>query len=371
METSPVLVVVTGIPPSLARKRREMTLRLLTYHAKSHGLEVLVIKPSQIAKGKAWRGFQYDDGQHQWYQRSLNPKSEDFVVFDAMYLADLRVNRSVYQRAVAYLERHHIAYFNPAIGNKAILYRLLRTKSANVPVPWTAVVSHPQEVIRALAERECLWFKPVIGSGGRNMLLLSNVAKKRVRVEGDRFFGRIIRREVSWSELRRLLRIALEARSYFMQENVNLRETADGRRMDLRITVQRDVKGDWRTVARTLRIGARHSVVTNFHAGGKIESCTHWSPRVAQLLGTVGITKRTLEAAADVAVRAATRLGDAYPTLGLLGVDVGVDKDDKLYVYDCNSRPGRDILTNLEISKSMREVAGHAAALVAKQRANL
>ena len=75
---------------------------------------------------------------------------------------------------------------------------------------------------------------------------------------------------------------------------------------------------------------------------------------------TTGMTTNDTERAAHLALQVAQCIQQEYPLVGLLGIDIGQDVEGSQYVYDCNSRPGKDILTEEEVRRFMFQVAGFA-----------
>lgn len=357
-----MLVVVTGDGPELAgRGRRTKTFRYLARVACEHGLPVFFTTPARfrfpsVIGGPAAHhsdGWVYRmDSERFWRHREVL-RPTDVVVYDAMYLGDLQRQKDVYQRVHRSWIAHGYRFFNPILPAKDVLYRSLQKHDiapALLPKTWMGVT--PEKVLRLLEVQQRVWLKPVIGSGGRNIMVLDKRSDGRYHVVAERFFGeRRIDRCVSARQALELLRGALRRRSYMAQEEVPLNHTEDGRKVDFRATVVRGQGNDWRTIALTARIGASGSLLTNFHAGGKAQSLTSTNLLTPSLAdGTVEDLLQHLRLGAQ---RVAAVLQRHSPRLGLLGVDLGTTADGRVYVYDFNGRPGRDILRDVEIYQMM------------------
>lgn len=296
---------------------------------------------------------------------------EHGILYDAMYLSDLKAQRRAYHRAIACAKRSGCLVFNPKLPPKDELHRLLAEVSRaddrpSEPLHIAVPVSHLHVDVNQMKHllhntSRPMWFKPVYGSGGRNMLLIAPLGREKYRVRGARFFDADVSAQWSERELLKQVQKALQRREYLLQEDVDLIQTADGRRVDFRVTLARGSDGLWSVAAITARYARPGNMLTNFHAGGSIRSLTAFEESTAHALTEVGLTRRDLERITLCAIQAAQKISREYPLVGLLGIDVGVSASEgRAYVYDCNSRPGRDILTDCEIEETMRQVAKFA-----------
>jgi YheC/D like ATP-grasp len=354
-----MLVAVTGRPPDVSKTRRSQAFMNLWHWTQHVGLPFLVTTPEAIAmqshQVSGWT-FSQDGTIPSW---EFATEQCEPVIYDAMYLADLKRHKTGYRRLLRNFHANNIPVFNPVLPAKDKVYRALmkrRKDEALLPKTWFDVTA--EQVLRLLRETPRLWLKPTYGSGGRNMMFIRRVGVGRYQVIADRFYGERVRRELISSELATLITGARKYRRYMAQEHIALRETADFRKVDLRVTVQRDQTGKWGTTAMTGRCGAKGSVLTNYHAGGNITSLTERGAVCRKWLAGVGMTEQDLTRTEHCALTAARRVQRLDGNVGLLGLDIGQAEDGQHYVYDCNGRPGRDILTDGEVDAFMKAVAG-------------
>lgn len=357
-----LLIALTGGPPKIARRvRRTRTFEHLGAFASELGHNLLITTPKDWSypRGRV-QGWNYvgQDGKHLW--RRTEASLFNYVVYDAMYLADLKQHRTDYRKWRKYMEEQPVPSFNPVLPAKDAVYQDLVFSGRLAPhVPETRYQVQPDWVISRLKQGQSLWLKPTYGSGGRNMLWIRQLGGDRFKVVGERFYGKSLRQVVDEARLRKIVNYAFHNRSYMAQEHIPLLHTTDRRKFDLRVTVQRNHTGQWQVVALTGRFGSPGSALTNFHAGGRVESLTHPSAEQLLRLKEMGMTEADLAQSAGLALAAAERLQQSHATLGLLGVDIGQSVAGKQYIYDFNGRPGRDILTNQEIQTAMYCVAGY------------
>lgn len=357
-----VFVVVTGGPPEQSNApRRSHAFLSLAAAAREVNLPLLITLPRSFVQPGAVSGWAFDPQRGGFGRTQTRPVLARTVLFDALYLSELDTHRRDLKLLRRKLNRLRIPFFNPAVAGKDSIYRSLEQADLGPgAVPFTCYQVTPRTVITLLRERPQLWLKPVTGSGGRNIVFVRRRPNHRYEVVAERLYGKCVRREMDQAEFTRFINLNAKRRRLLAQEDVPLLRTADGRSVDFRVTVGRDMSGAWEVVAITRRTAADGSVLTNYHAGGQIESVTSPTRDSRRALADIGLSVRDLSPLREVAVAVANRLSLDYPTLGLLGIDIGCTADGRPYVYDCNARPGRDILTDEEMEDSMRRVAGFA-----------
>jgi hypothetical protein len=357
-----VLIAITGWSPvAKSNRRRELAFRALASAAIKYNVPLVITSPSKLLGGKYFSGWTCSKqngniiwGKSMW---SLTPKA---VVYDAMYLRDLKSHRSSYRRLLVRLRQDKTLIFNPVLPAKDELYRVLtKSKIDGGRLPRTVTSISPAGVLRMLDGNNRLWLKPVFGSGGRNIAFIERQPSGKYLVVVERHRNRRLQEELGRAGLLELVRQLTRHRTYMAQEHVDLASTPDGRKIDFRITVQRKDTGAWDVTATTVRLGAPGSVLTNFHAGGKVRSLTR-ADESREFLEGLGVTPTDIHQMKQLALRVARRLQSYYPSLGILGLDVGHTQAGEFFVYDFNGRPGRDILTDEEVVRFMDSVAGYA-----------
>lgn len=362
-----MFTVVTGGPPGQVEAPRRMHAFVsLAAAAGQYDLPLFITTPKSLAaQARTVAGWAYESRDGAFIRTRTAPFAHRTVVFDSLYLAELKPCSRDLKVMRRKLERLRVPFFNPAVPSKDVIYRTLeRADLGPGMIPFTCYQVTPRIVIGMLGEHERLWLKPVTGSGGRNIVFVRRRPNHRYEVIAERLYGKSVKREMDQAEFTRFLSSAGTRRRLLLQEDVPLLETADGRKVDFRVTLARDVSGDWGVVAVTRRTAAPGSVLTNYHAGGQIQSLTSMTKDARRALSEVGLAERHLSALRQVAVAAARQLTVDSPTLGLLGIDIGCVESGRPYVYDCNARPGRDILTDVEVADTMHRVAGYARYLL-------
>lgn len=306
-------------------------------------------------------GWVLDEKTIHWHR--VRKSLVDPVWVDFMYLKDLKKYAKSYNRILYFVKQHEHPCVNYPFSSKEQIYHLLANGGNSRPacLPDTSFVESVADIKTALRHQTVIWLKPIRGSGGRNIVRIEKRGHGRYHLFSPRLNTKNLNRSVASGQFHRFLRQTLRKRQYLLQEELALPEMPDGRKIDVRVTVSRDSVGDWVVTATTLRIGKQGQWVTNHHAGGQFLSVQ--SKRAPSVLRLAKLNVHDMRRCEVAAVRVARILQKHTENLGFLGIDVA-PIDECCYVYDCNTKPGRDILTNSEIWLMMKRLSAFLDYLV-------
>ncbi|QRF23850.1 hypothetical protein FY534_09395 [Alicyclobacillus sp. TC] len=357
-----MLIVITGqVPNPYMHPRRTLAYQFLSDEASREEKELFFLKPNHSMNGQNRSKFWMLSGQENLAIDDHSLQALHPVFYDFMYLSDLRLARSSYRDLLQDIRSRNFPLFNPEMPGKEKIFRFLSESAPlSEQLPMTIFDVTPKKVLRLLKDMPELWLKPVRGSGGRNSVFVQYLGHDDFHIVTEHFCGQQMDSMVNRYQLESLLRLAVQERRYLAQAHVPLLKTENQCTADLRITLVRNRQGDWEVVASTGRTSRAHSLFTNYHAGGKAVSLTYPSTEAKVWLQSVGMTLDDVYRAQQFASHVAQRLQTNLPHLGVLGMDIGQTKSGSQYVYDCNGRPGRDILNDLELERYMRSVVGFA-----------
>jgi glutathione synthase/RimK-type ligase-like ATP-grasp enzyme len=207
-----------------------------------------------------------------------------------------------------------------------------------------------------LNEFKMIYLKPINGTYGKGV----------IRVEKHQENGRVMYHYQQGIEKKQFLTLPAlyqtimkkkMKRSYIAQQGIHLLKYKKSL-FDLRIMVQRNLKGIWETTGIIGRVAHPKKIVTNYHSGGTPMSFkTIFKSYLSdiqineyhQILNKFGI---------DVAVT----MSKKYPMLNMLGIDVGVDKELFPWIIEVNTNPDLYIfkkLKNKAIFHKMYQYAKH------------
>ncbi|WP_068621661.1 YheC/YheD family protein [Paenibacillus tuaregi] len=162
---------------------------------------------------------------------------------------------------------------------------------------------------------------------------------------------------LSIDELYAVLIHKIQGREYLIQQGIDML-TYQRRKFDLRVLVQKNLKGEWETTGYIGRVAAHQKIITNHHGGGTalpIEHLLgpHMNERQLQLM---------IQELRQIGTLVGYQLQSAYPRLKELGLDVAVDAGFKAWILEVNTLPALFPFKELKdknIYKRIRKYAIH------------
>jgi len=119
--------------------------------------------------------------------------------------------------------------------------------------------------------------------------------------------------------------------------------TSNEQPYDVRVLVQKDQNGAWDITGMSARLGDKDNITSNLHGGGRVE-------QLSSLL-----EKEFDHNKANIIINEINRLVLSIPSflesnhgnLFELGIDIGIDRQGRVWVIEVNSKPGRKVFSLL------------------------
>ncbi|MFF2091983.1 YheC/YheD family protein [Paenibacillus sp. NPDC058174] len=237
--------------------------------------------------------------------------------------------------------RRKIPFFNWSFFNKSDVYKLLDNDPEALQHLPESISAPTSDKIKGLLEKHhFLYFKPTAGSLGIGIYRLTYHPKRgyfaRYR-KGDR---NVLLRFTHFHSLMRMLqaRHGSSLSGYVVQQGIRLIEI-DGCPIDFRFHMHKNGKNEWVPVGIGAKKAGRGSVTTHVKNGGSLMTPEHALNRTFN-----DKSGEVLEKAKEVAIRLSEAIERNYPhRLGELGLDIGIDKDGEIWMFEANAKPGRSI----------------------------
>ena len=270
------------------------------------------------------------------------------VVYDRLWgLAPLKAEAC--RAALRRLEAEFgVRVFNPDFGDKLAVYAHLSRDPDLAPHLPETLPASAEAIERLGSAYGTVFIKPARGRQGKGI----------VRAEQTGSGWKAAKTTESGSVAKGLfadpggvLRFAAgsDPAGFLVQQGLDL-VRPKGRAVDVRAIVQKDGGGRWRVSAVGARVGRPGGFVSNLHAGGTAMTL---SGLVRMLPRSRGSGRLAAEIKA-LALKTAERMSAAYPLLGELGLDFGIDRRGKLWLIEVNRQPGRALFARARIRKSWR-----------------
>lgn len=237
--------------------------------------------------------------------------------------------------------RKKIPFFNWSFFNKSEVYDLLKNeREANQHVP-ESIINPNHESIRSMLERhQFAYYKPSGGSLGIGIYRLTYLPKKGYFARYTKNGRNVLLHFKTFPRLMKMLeaRHGYGLRNYVIQQGVRLIEL-DGCPIDFRFHLHKNGKGEWSVVGIGAKKAGKGSVTTHVKNGGQL-----MAPKQALQYEFGERAVEMLTKAKSVTIFLAQAIERNYPhLLGELGFDIGIDRDEKIWMLEANAKPGRSI----------------------------
>jgi len=224
--------------------------------------------------------------------------------------------------------------------------------------PETVAFTGPDDLEALLRRHGRVFIKADYGSHGSDVIRIID------RQDGCLVQGRFGGKEVAEvftrrDQLQLFLTLLRAGTAWVVQQGIELPEVED-RLFDLRAIAQKDARGRWQVPLVLVRHAREGSVAANMAQGGTGFVADQVEERFGDLaaelpdLGELG-----REAAEKVAVALEARFG----LLGEIGVDIGVDRHGRPWIFEANAKPLHPTLPDLphSLTRYPLEYATHLA----------
>ncbi|HEX7056559.1 MAG TPA: YheC/YheD family protein [Bacilli bacterium] len=246
--------------------------------------------------------------------------------------------------------RRNIPIFNWRFFNKSEVYRLLQGEPEEKYVP-ESVVNPPPEKIKEMLERnQFVYLKPTGGSLGIGIYRLTYHPKKGYFCRYRRNGKNVLLRFNRFSALLDLLRKSRNLNHYVLQQGIRLIEI-DNCPIDFRFHMCKNGKNRWTVAGVGAKKAGRGSVTTHVRTGGQL-----MTPEAALAKTFGNRAEEILNNAKKAVISLCQAIERNYPhPLGEIGFDMGIDKNENIWMFEANSKPGRTIFKHPALKAQGRD----------------
>ncbi|GIM47895.1 hypothetical protein DNHGIG_34440 [Collibacillus ludicampi] len=244
-------------------------------------------------------------------------------------------------------DRYEIPIFNPDFFGKDEVYRLLlQSPVTSVYIPETKPLTS-LNTLQAMSKRHpLLYAKPIHGSLGIGIMQIQQrerLYELRYQRKGKSVSYRFYQMEPLYSFIRRIA----GQRHYVIQQGIDLRQT-DGRVTDFRMHLHKNGSGMWEVIGIGAKVAGDAAVTTHVHNGGVVMDADEvfhmWYGEYAEMMKA--------ELCSKACLIAQTIEQFVEGTIGELGLDMGFDQQDRIWMFEANAKPGRAIFRHPRLRKA-------------------
>ncbi|MEF3307601.1 YheC/YheD family protein [Paenibacillus sp. GYB004] len=230
--------------------------------------------------------------------------------------------------------------FNWSFFDKWDVYNLLEgDKEAFKHVPESHLNPTPERVKEMLEKHRFVYLKPTGGSLGIGIYRLTYHPKRGYFARFRRNGKNVLYRFAQFGGLMNLLNSRSgRMRNYVVQQGIRLIEI-DSCPIDFRFHLHKNGQNEWVVAGIGAKKAGKGSVTTHVKNGGQIMTPEQVLDRV---FGSKADT--ILQNAKQTAIKLAEAIEkNSRHLLGELGFDIGIDQNERIWMFEANSKPGRSI----------------------------
>jgi glutathione synthase/RimK-type ligase-like ATP-grasp enzyme len=312
----------------------------------SCGAEVFVFSPQDVNEAEMTVEGYGRSPEGGWEKRHY-PLPD--LIYDRAFFSS-KTSYETHRQAVRRLcSLKQAPYLGYGLKSKWEMLHFLRRDPILRPyLPRTVKISGPEEAARQLRQEKRIFLKPVSGSQGKGTVLAERTEhgwRVRARDPANQPIDLEFAREAGFAQW---LGGFMGRHTYLMQPYLEL-AAPSGEAWDIRVLVQKNGRGLWELTGMGARVGASGSMTSNLHGGGSAVEVDEWleqqfgSARAAELLNTLRMLARRIPAALEA----------CNGRMAELGLDLGVDREGRVWIIEANTKPGRSIFRKLGQEKLM------------------
>jgi len=273
------------------------------------------------------------------------------VIYDRIPTRSAEARPEVTEAKTGLAVRLGIPYFNPMFLDKWETHQILeKCPEVACYLPPTRLVETPDHIRHYLDFYGSVFLKPSSGSLGRRIINIRTIgaghykfryrSRERETVEG------IV---CDFKALVDVLKPVMGKKTFIVQKDLHLAEYEDCP-FDIRVLAQKDKWGNWRRTKIYVRKADTGNFLSNISDGGKalpistvLEKVFNTDFRARDGLGEE--IRRVIQL-----IPSALEKGTGL-TWGELGLDLGIDREGKVWLIEINSKPFRVLVSKNSTSK--------------------
>lgn len=232
-----------------------------------------------------------------------------------------------------------IPIFNWSFFDKWDVYNLLEKDEAFKYVPESRINPSPEQIKEMLDKHKFIYLKPTGGSLGIGIYRVTYNPKRGYFVRYRKNKQNVLIRYAKFEGLMNMLGTGRgRLTKYVAQQGIRLIEI-DGCPIDFRFHMTKNGSNRWVVAAIGAKKAGKGSVTTHIRNGGQLMTPEQV---LRQIYGSRA--EAVLTNAKETAIKLAEAIENNYNHhLGELGFDIGIDQNEKIWMFEANAKPGRSI----------------------------
>ncbi|WP_019415183.1 YheC/YheD family protein [Paenisporosarcina sp. TG20] len=306
--------------------------------AKAEGVEFFYFTPGKVdIENQKIKGKYYENGV--WLDK-------EYPFPDAIYNASYPLSENA-ERIVDYLSER-IPFTSHSIGDKLGVHnRIMKGKDFKQYLIPTVKLTNSKEILELINLYPKVIMKPVSGHQGVGILFIEKLDDGHFKI--NELGKTLIYKK---QELLNKVLHKIQEQDYIAQKFISS-QMKSGNVYDFRLHVQKNRKGKWVITTIYPRIGPLGSITSNLSGGGYTAYLDEFLQKEFHI--DWFNMKRLLE---HFSLSFPNHFESLYDGIAFdeLGIDVGIDENQKLWLFEVNWRPGAPVIFNRELDVAINTI---------------
>jgi hypothetical protein len=332
IKLGPVLGIMVEVPPQVMYTRDLSFYQRLVNYSNSRGLLTFIFTAADLNRKENTINGYTAIGNNTWRMGTF-PLPD--VVYNRVGFLTPHT-REIFPDVYTFLNNHPgIKFYNPGGLDKWTVYSRLAGKGAAPYLPLTISLQSYTQLISFLARHGKVYLKPIGGSHGQGVILLTATGPDAYRWASFTSGKGNEEQVLTLGELEEMVLPLLREGNYLLQEAIDKICCCGDHPVDFRAHLHKDGQGQWQVAVLAAKVGTRGAATTNLHTGGRHANAGEILEKLFP-----GRGETFLQGIRDLALTAARDLDAPQGYLAELGLDIGIDTRERLWLIEANDRPG-------------------------------
>jgi hypothetical protein len=224
------------------------------------------------------------------------------------------------------------------LGKWKLYEKLSKYPKVGKYFPQTIVYSSFNDVLLMLEKYGFIFLKSFHGSKSKEVLSIEQDKDIYILNFYDEDIKEVLIKDIQGLE--EFVCDFIDGKEFIIQQGIRLLKF-HGRKMDLRILLQKNEQGLWKSTYNASRIARGNATITSYSAGGNLAIYEEIYPYLSSK--SLNISIPDSDSLVKTTIKIATYIEKEFGPFGEIGMDMAIDIYGDIWIIEGNAKPGKSI----------------------------